>query len=86
MYAISPLQRSFLACTFALLETDAFAACPNLAGIFFEGDAPTVIQRCAPSADTWVPLLTDILTNGALEFTDPDWTVHPIRFYRIRSP
>jgi hypothetical protein len=145
----------------ALLEYDAFASCPNLAGIFFEGDVPTVIQRCdgkmpensvfadspnavvyylpgttgwgptfserkaalwnprfqtshpdfgaqsagfglpmtgtanipivleasaVPNGDTWVPLLTDILTNGALEFTDPDWEVHPNRFYRIRSP
>jgi hypothetical protein len=24
------------------------------------------------------------LTNGLINFTDPDWTNHPTRFYRIR--
>ena len=29
---------------------------------------------------------TCTLTNGSIYFSDPDWTNHPTRFYRIRSP
>ena len=29
---------------------------------------------------------TCTLTNGSIYFSDPDWTNHPARYYRIRSP
>ncbi|HXJ55134.1 MAG TPA: leucine-rich repeat domain-containing protein, partial [Verrucomicrobiae bacterium] len=34
----------------------------------------------------WVPVGTNILTDGASYFSDPQWTNHPARFYRLRSP
>jgi hypothetical protein len=38
------------------------------------------------STSTWSPLTTNSLTEGWLQFTDPQWTNHPSRFYRVRSP
>jgi hypothetical protein len=42
---------------------------------------------------TWSPLTTNTLTMGVESlaagwsyFSDPDWTNHPARFYRLRSP
>jgi hypothetical protein len=144
----------------SIIEYEAFASCPTLTGVFFEGHAPAVIQggssyqentvfASSPnvvvyylpgrtgweptfskritalwnphfqtthpafgirstgfglpitgtpdipivlegttdlSGPTWVPLLSCTLTNGSLELRDPDWTVYPNRFYRIRSP
>jgi hypothetical protein len=34
----------------------------------------------------WTALQTCTLTNGSIYFSDPDWTKHPARLYRIRSP
>jgi hypothetical protein len=34
----------------------------------------------------WVPLQAAGLTNGWFDFTDPGWTNHAARFYRVRSP
>jgi hypothetical protein len=36
-------------------------------------------------SDTWIPIQTNALHNGVVNFTDPDWTNHPRRFYRVRS-
>jgi hypothetical protein len=48
---------------------------------------PVVVEASAdPAGGPWVPLQTGTLTNGALAFTDPNWTNYPARFYRIRSP
>ncbi len=33
----------------------------------------------------WVLLATNALTGGTSYFSDPQWTNHPNRFYRIRS-
>jgi len=38
------------------------------------------------ASDDWVPLQSLTLTNGAFYFSDPAWTNHPARFYRLRSP
>jgi hypothetical protein len=38
------------------------------------------------ASDLWVPLQTNTLTGGRFYFSDPDWTSHPARFYRVRSP
>jgi hypothetical protein len=32
---------------------------------------------------TWSPLCTNILTGGSSYFSDPQWTNHPSRFYRL---
>jgi hypothetical protein len=34
----------------------------------------------------WLPLQTNTLTGDSLYFSDPAWTNHPARLYRIRSP
>jgi len=34
----------------------------------------------------WSPLQTNTLTSDSLYFSDPEWTNHPARFYRIRWP
>jgi hypothetical protein len=50
-------------------------------------DIPIVIEAATNLASAnWVPLQSLNLTNGAFHFSDPDWTNHPARFYRIRSP
>ena len=33
----------------------------------------------------WSPLTTNALNNGVVNFTDPQWTNYPSRFYRVRS-
>jgi hypothetical protein len=50
-------------------------------------DIPLVIEASAElAAGPWIPLHASTLTNGLLYFGDPQWTNHPTRFYRIRSP
>ena len=34
----------------------------------------------------WSPVTTNALNGGTFQFTDPQWTNYPARFYRIRSP
>jgi len=34
----------------------------------------------------WSPITTHALTNGCFYFADPDWTSHPVRYYRVRWP
>jgi hypothetical protein len=48
---------------------------------------PIVVEaRTNQSSGAWVTLQSSTLTNGLMHFADPDWTNHPTRFYRIRSP
>ena len=48
---------------------------------------PVVIEACINlGAGSCVPLQICTLTNGLVYFSDPQWTNHPSRFYRIRSP
>jgi hypothetical protein len=48
---------------------------------------PLVIEASTSVAGgTWVPLQNCTLTNGLFSFSDPQWTNHQSRFYRIRSP
>ena len=34
----------------------------------------------------WVPLQTNSLPADSFYFSDAQWTSHPTRFYRLRSP
>jgi hypothetical protein len=34
----------------------------------------------------WTPVGTNTLTGGSFHFSDPQWTNHPTRLYRLRSP
>jgi len=46
-----------------------------------------VVEACTnPLNPDWQPLQTNLLTTGSAEFSDPDWTSFPSRFYRLRSP
>jgi hypothetical protein len=50
-------------------------------------DIPIVIEASAnPGSGSWVPLQTCTLTNGSINFSDPDSSTIPARVYRIRSP
>jgi hypothetical protein len=37
------------------------------------------------AAKTWTPMQTNALNNGVVNFSDPQWTNYPSRFYRVRS-
>ena len=48
---------------------------------------PVVVEACTNLASiTWVPLQACTLTNGAIYFSDPQWSSYPSRFYRITPP
>jgi hypothetical protein len=47
---------------------------------------PVVVEATTNLAHpVWQPLQTNTLTGGSFYFSDPQWTNHPIRFYRLRS-
>ena len=33
----------------------------------------------------WAPVVTHTITGGSATFTEPQWTNHPARFYRVRG-
>ena len=46
-----------------------------------------VVEACADLArPVWSPVATNTLADGAVSFSDPQWTNYPARFYRLRSP
>jgi hypothetical protein len=46
-----------------------------------------VVEACTNLANPiWSPVGTNTLTSGTSNFSDPDWTNYPGRFYRLRSP
>lgn len=46
-----------------------------------------VVDACTNLVNpTWFPLLTNTLSGNSSFFSDPQWTNHPARFYRLRSP
>jgi hypothetical protein len=47
---------------------------------------PIVVEAATNMVGSWIPLQSASLTNGQFYFSDPQWTNHPGRFYRIRSP
>lgn len=50
-------------------------------------DIPIVIEASAnPGVGSWVPVQSCMLTNGSINFSDPQSMTIPARFYRIRSP
>jgi hypothetical protein len=50
-------------------------------------DVPIVVEGCTNLGNaSWVALQSLRLTNGAVYFSDADWTNYPARVYRIRSP
>ena len=46
-----------------------------------------VVEVCTNlSNPAWQPVQTNTLTGGTSNFSDPQWTNYPGRFYRLRSP
>jgi hypothetical protein len=65
-----------------------FGIGPNGFGFTITGttNIPILIEACTALGSEWLPLQTLTLTNGEFYFSDPDWTNHPTRLYRLRSP
>ncbi len=50
-------------------------------------DRVLVVDACTNLTNpNWAPVLTNILTDGSAYFSDPKWTNHTDRFYRLRTP
>jgi len=50
-------------------------------------NASVVVEACAdPAHPVWTAVRTNTLTDGSSYFSDPTWTNHPARFYRLRQP
>ena len=55
--------------------------------ISWAANTPVVVEACTNLVNAaWSPLRTNTLTGGWAYFSDPQWTNHPVRFYRLRSP
>jgi len=71
------------------VQTDAFGFI-----ISWATNISVVVEVCTNLANpTWSAVATntltigiDPLTDGWSYFSDPDWTNHPARFYRLRAP
>jgi hypothetical protein len=50
-------------------------------------NVPVVVEAATNLGNpAWVSVGTNTLTSGSSYFSDPEWTNHPARFYRLRSP
>jgi hypothetical protein len=66
-----------------------FGVQADLFGFTITGSSNLVIVVEAASnlaSPEWSPVSTNILTDGSSYFSDPQWTNHPARSYRLRSP
>jgi hypothetical protein len=74
----------------SIQTTDAsFGVLSNQFGFTISGttNIPLVVEACTNLVSaSWTPLQTCTLTNGSIYFSDPQWTISPTRFYRLRSP
>jgi hypothetical protein len=56
----------------------------NIAG---PTNATIVVEACTNLVNmVWIPVATNILSNGTNYFTDAQWANYPYRFYRISEP
>jgi hypothetical protein len=73
-----------------ILNTDpSFGVHTNQFGFTFSWatNRSVVVEAATdPSNPDWSPLQTITVTNGSADFSDPQWTNYPARFYRLRSP
>lgn len=74
----------------AIQTTDAsFGVRSNEFGfnIKWASDMVVTVEACTNLATpVWSAVGTNTLTDGSSYFSDPQWTNHPARFYRLRSP
>jgi hypothetical protein len=48
---------------------------------------PVEVEACTNLANpVWMPLTNVALTNGAFQFSDPQWTNYPARYYGLGFP
>jgi hypothetical protein len=48
---------------------------------------PVVVEAATTLVKpVWQPLQTNVPSSGVIEFSDPNWTHYPARFYRARTP
>ncbi len=45
-----------------------------------------VVVEASADLAVWTPVGTHTLTGGTSNFSDPQWTNYPARFYRLRTP
>ncbi len=46
-----------------------------------------VVEACTNLAEgIWVPVGTNTLTGGSVQFSDPAFTNYPSRYYRVSMP
>ncbi len=67
----------------------SFGVRTNRFGFTITGNSglTVLVEACANLANpNWFPVSTNTLTFGSSYFSDPQWTNHPARFYRLRSP
>ena len=56
-------------------------------GINWASDMTVVIDACTNLAEgVWVPVETNTLTGGSVQFRDPAFTNYPSRYYRVSMP
>jgi hypothetical protein len=49
-------------------------------------NVPVVVEASADIGGAgWTPISTNTLTDGWVQFTDPEWKSQPARFYRVRG-
>lgn len=48
-------------------------------------NVPVVVEATADIGAGWTSISTNTLTDGWIQFTDPDWNSHAARFYRVRG-
>jgi hypothetical protein len=55
--------------------------------ITWTGGSTVVVETCTNLANPiWLPLKTNIMIGGSAYFSDPTWTNHAVRYYRLRWP
>jgi hypothetical protein len=46
-----------------------------------------VVEACVNlDSQIWIPLKTNTVIGGSVNFTDPQWMNHPSHYYRVRWP
>jgi len=64
------------------VQTNGFSF--NVTGI---ADHVVVVEACTNLAEgVWVPVETNTLTGGSIQFSDPAWSNYPNRYYRVSMP
>jgi hypothetical protein len=64
------------------VQTNGFSF--NVSGI---ADQVVVVEACTNLAEgVWVPVETNTLTGGSVQFSDPAFTNYPNRYYRVSMP